>query len=157
MNLRVLILLVCSGPFLAGCATSTIEDRRTERASAYGALSGDHKSLVDEGEIEAGMSEDAVYIAWGKPDQVLHAGDRKGKTTRWIYEGTTADTHYFWEAFVVTRPDGSRVLDRRLIPRTEFRDYVSAELIFRDGELDSWKTLPRPPARRFHHAPRYGF
>jgi hypothetical protein len=157
MSKRHLFSLGCSVLLLAGCATTTIEDRKIERAGVYGALSVAQKALIDEGEIEAGISEDAVYIAWGKPDQVLQSGDKSGRTTRWIYEGTTADTHYFWEAYVITRSDGSRVLDRRMVPRTEFREYVSAELIFREGKLESWKTLPRPPSRRLHHGGRYSY
>lgn len=135
---------------LAGCATASIEKRRTERSASYEQLSDAHRELVDKGDITAGMSEDAVYIAWGKPDQVLRRGDKSGETTRWLYEGTTTDTHYYWVAYPVTLPNGRRVLDRRLAPRTEFRDYVAAELIFREGVLESWEMKARPPSRSFH-------
>lgn len=157
MITRHLLYLCCSALLLSGCVTSTIEDRRSERAGAYAALTGAQKALVDEGELEFGLSEDAVYIAWGKPDQVLHAGDKQGRTSQWIYEGTTTDTHFYWEAHVFTRSDGTRVIDRQLVPRTEFRDYVAAELVFRDGKLESWKTLPRPRSRSFHHGSRYPY
>ena len=155
--MRVAIPISCLVLVLTGCVSSTIEKRRLERADAYQSLPAGLKALVDQGELEAGMSEDAVYIAWGKPDQVLQAGDRKGKTIRWIYEGTTADTHYYWEPFVVTRRDGTRVLDRRMIPQTEFREYVAAELDFRGGALESWRTLPRPHSRRIHHGRRFPY
>jgi len=157
MKARNWFFLLGIGLLMAGCASSTIEKRRAERAAAYAVLSPKHRALVDAGKLEAGMSEDAVYIAWGKPDQIVEQGDRKGKTIKWIYEGTTADTHYFWQPYVVTRKDGRRTLDRRLVPWTEFRDYVSAELVFRNGELESWKTLPKPPSRRFHYGSRYGY
>jgi hypothetical protein len=29
------------------------------------------------------------------------------------------------------------------------RDYISAELVFKDGLLESYRTLPKPPERRF--------
>jgi hypothetical protein len=132
---------------LAGCVTSTVEKRRTERWGAYSSLTEEHKALVDQGEIEAGMSEDAVYIAWGEASQVLRSGDRKGNVTTWLYEGTTHDTHYRWRTYQLTRDDGTRYLDRRMVPITEFRDYVSAKLVFQKGELERWEMLPRPGHR----------
>lgn len=140
---------------LSGCATSTIEERRAERSAAYEQLAPDQKTRVDGGDIEVGMSEDAVYIAWGKPDQVLQSGDKSGRVTTWLYEGTTTDTHYRWVAHAVTLPDGRRVLERHLSPRTEFRDYVAAELMFREGKLAEWKTNRRPPSRSFHSGSGY--
>lgn len=131
---------------LGGCASSTIEKRRAERGSAYEALSADHRALVDKGDITVGMGEDAVYIAWGRPDQVLRRGDKAGESMRWLYEGTATDTHYYWVAQPVTLANGRTILDRRLVPRTEFRDYVAAELVFRDGKLESWETKARPPS-----------
>lgn len=142
---------------LAACATSTVEKRRAERPEVYAALSDAHRALVDKGDITVDMTEDAVYLAWGKPDQILSRGDKSGKTIRWLYEGTTSDTHYYWIAESVTLGDGRRILDRRLVPRTEFRDYVSAELVFRDGLLETWETLPRPPSRSINSGRGLGY
>ena len=146
-----MILLTVGLCLLAGCATTTVEGRRKERAGAYQALSADHRKLVDQGDIAAGMSEDAVYIAWGKPDQILRSGDKSGVKITWLYEGTTTDTHYYWQTFPSADANGRAILERRMVPQTEFRDYVSAELIFKGGELSSWRTLPRPGSRRYHH------
>ena len=68
MRSLLLILLLVS---LAGCATSSVESRRKERSSAYTSLSPEMKALVDQGRIQVGMPMDAVYIAWGKPAQIL--------------------------------------------------------------------------------------
>lgn len=142
---------------LAGCATTSIESRRAKRAEAYNALSADHKTLVDRGDITAGMNEDAIYIAWGKPDQVLRSGDQQGEKTTWLYEGTTTDTHYYWVTFPTRDATGRTILERRMAPHTEFRDYVAAELIFQNGQLTKWRTLPRPASRRYHRTDGYRF
>lgn len=142
---------------LAGCASSTIEKRRAERSAAYAALPAEQRALVDKGDIAVGMSEDAVFIAWGKPDQVLRRGDKNGESTRWLYEGTATDTHYYWVAQPVRLANGRTILDRRLAPRTEFRDFVAAEIIFRDGKLDSWEMKARPPSRSIHGDRGVGF
>ena len=60
--MKLVVLFVCV--LLAGCATSTIESRKKERAATYGALPLEQKEFVDKGQIKVGMSQDAVYIAW---------------------------------------------------------------------------------------------
>jgi hypothetical protein len=135
---------------LAGCASSTPTDpkqvakRRTEKAAAYAALSAEHQAVVDQGQIRVGLPEDAVYIAWGRPAQVLRSGDASGETMTWLYEGTTTDDYLSWNYREVIRKDGTTYLDRFLDRDINIRTYVSAELTFRDGKLASWKMLPKP-------------
>jgi hypothetical protein len=152
MNIRLREALgcLCLTLLLAGCATKpTVETRRQERAAAYGSLSDEHRQLVDEGQIKAGMSEDAVYIAWGKPAQVLQSENDSGRATTWLYEGTTTDEYVGWRYVEVAGPRGS-YLTRRMDRDYSVREYVSAELVFRDGLLQSWRTLPRPGGRTYY-------
>jgi deoxyinosine 3'endonuclease (endonuclease V) len=138
-----LIVLVCA----VGCATkSTVQTRKQERAAAYADLPVEQRQLVDQGQIQVGMNEDAVYIAWGKPAEVLRAGDAAGETVTWLYHGTTSDEYVFWRYHEVPRPGGGRYLTRHLDRDINVRDYVSAELVFREGLLASWRMLPKPPA-----------
>lgn len=127
-----------------GCATkSTVESRQLERLAAYEALPVDQRQLVAEGQIKVGMNQDAVYIAWGQPAQILSSEDESGRVNTWLYQGETTDEYLGWRYVEVTGPKGS-YLSRR--PETTFtvREYVSAELIFRDGLLQSWRTLAKP-------------
>ena len=129
---------------LAGCATRpTVESRRAERAAAYSELSPEHRQLVDAGQIKVGMNEDAVFIAWGQPAQVLQSEDGGGRVTTWLYQDTTTDEFVGWRYVEVPGPNGSH-LTRRLDRDFSVREYISAELIFRDSLLQSWRTLPRP-------------
>ncbi len=60
-------LLLLMIVFLAGCATpSTISSRERERVAAYTTFSPDVKAVVNQGEIQAGMTADAVFIAWDR-------------------------------------------------------------------------------------------
>ncbi|HTH46716.1 MAG TPA: hypothetical protein VMB21_04330 [Candidatus Limnocylindria bacterium] len=146
MRLSPIFLLLLL--FAAGCATSsTIATRRTERAAAYNALPADERALVDQGQLRTGMDEDAVYISWGKPAQVLRSGDASGERTTWLYESTTTDTYHSWHYREYPRRDGSSYIDRTLETDYNFRDYVSAELVFRGGKLQSWRMLPKPPGQ----------
>jgi hypothetical protein len=139
----LLIVMACS----AGCATkSTVQTRKQERPAAYAALPAEQQYLVDQGQIQVGLSEDAVYIAWGKPSEVLRAGDATGESVTWLYHGTTSEDYVFWRYHEVPRPGGGRYLTRHLDRDTNVREYVSAELVFREGKLESWRMLPKPPA-----------
>ena len=128
---------------LTGCQSATIESRRTQRAAGYAALRPEQQQLVDKGQIKSGMTEDAVYIAWGPAWQILR-GETDGKlTTTWIYRGTWWDEQTYWSYRTLYR-DGRHYdvsfLDRASVPR----DYVLAEVIFVEGIVRSWKMLPRP-------------
>jgi hypothetical protein len=138
---------------VVGCATakSTLETRKAERAAQYAGLSAEHRTLVDQGQIKAGMSEDAVFIAWGQPAQVLRAGDASGETVTWLYHGQTSDDFLYWRFHPVIRPDGSTYLTRNLERDVNVRAYVSAELNFRNGQLESWRALPKPPSGTYYN------
>src|SRR5947199_6785562 len=91
-----LLLLLCC-VLMAGCATNTVESRKKERQAAYNALSPEEKELVDKGQIQTGMSQDAVYIAWGPPSQILqNQAGNGGVQTVWLYEGTTMEETRYW-------------------------------------------------------------
>lgn len=127
----------------AGCATSTIEKRREERASTYTALPPEQRALVDQGQIKVGMPMEAVYIAWGKPSQIStgQASDGRNIMT-WIYHGTTWEEHRYWNyhygrgRYAYPTP----TLDYDYIPRS----YVAAEVVFENSVVKSWRNLTQP-------------
>jgi hypothetical protein len=153
MNVNRLLRWIIALPLLAalaGCSSPSATDpkliakRRTERSAAYAALSDDHRSQVDSGQIKVGMNEDAVYIAWGVPAQVLRSGDSSGERTTWLFHSSTTDEYLFWRYREVPRKDGTVFLERFLDRDYNYRDYVSAELVFSGGQLQSWRMLPKP-------------
>ena len=132
--------------FAAGCAsTPTLEERRIERAAAYAALSPAEKALVDKGQIGLGMNEDAVFIAWGAPDEIVHSEDANGRLTRWLYRGTYFKEQRYWTFREVPTASGGRnVFERYLETTLDSRSYVSSEITFKDGAVLRWRTLPKP-------------
>ena len=64
---------------LCGCVTSTVEKRKQERAGVYSGLAPELQAAVDQGKIKVGMGMDAVYIAWGKPAQILTGESSQGE------------------------------------------------------------------------------
>ena len=128
---------------LTGCATSTVESRKHERMAAYSSLSPEMKSLVDQKRIKVGMSMDAVYIAWGKPSQILTGESSQGNTVTWLYHGTYLEAHRYW----TSRP---YFHGRYCYPETYLesdyypRSYVRAEVVFENGVVKEWRSLPQP-------------
>jgi hypothetical protein len=119
----------------AGCATtSTIASREKERAVAYDSLSPEIKALVNQGQIRAGMSTNAVYMAWGPPAEVLQNGNQQGVFTTWIYYGGFLEETRYWA--------GRRY--PYLAYDYEPRTYIQAEIVFANGVVQSWRTLPQP-------------
>lgn len=128
---------------VTGCKSSTVETRRVERSAAYSSLPADQRELVDKGQIRVGMSQDAVYIAWGKPAQVVASEDKSGRKTQWLYHGTWLEENRYWSYREVSR-DGRTYLERYLDRDYNPRDYIRAEITFQNGVVASWRTLPRP-------------
>lgn len=91
------------------------------------------QTLVNQGQVRRGMTPDAVYIAWGKPSQVLQQEDQRGLVMFWLYHGGWMEETRYWTYY-------SRAPITDYQPRT----YVSAEITFVNGIVDSWRTLPKP-------------
>ena len=68
---------------LASC--STTETRISGHPEIYQTLPSRDQALVSQGQIRAGMTMDAVWLAWGTPDQKIpdNMGDRPTET--WVY------------------------------------------------------------------------
>jgi hypothetical protein len=67
----------------SGC--STVESRIAEHPDLYHSLSARQQQLVANGQITPGMPRDAVYLAWGTPDQRVEGAMRGQLTETWIY------------------------------------------------------------------------
>jgi hypothetical protein len=84
IHLRALILILsASAIVLTGC--STTETRISEHPEIFQTLSPRDQELVKAGKIREGMSQNAVWLAWGAPDQKA-TGVASGRPVEtWIY------------------------------------------------------------------------
>jgi len=125
-------LLLLLSLWLNGCATSnTVQSRTKERAAVYSSLPAELKALVDAGQIKVGMPMDAVYIAWGQASDVVQNESEAGSETVWLYHGAWMDETRYWT-------------HRRLVHDYLGRTYVRAEVVFVNGVVKAWRTLPQP-------------
>ena len=76
---------------LSACSVGP-QSRADARPAAFRQLSPGDRQLVLNGQIRDGMSQDAVYIAWGAPDRTFQ-GRHEGKPFEsWIYLTTRTST-----------------------------------------------------------------
>ncbi len=75
--------IAASALILASC--STTETRISRHPEIYQTLSSSDQALVSQGQIRAGMSQNAVWLAWGSPDRKIVGNMRGRPTETWIY------------------------------------------------------------------------
>jgi hypothetical protein len=88
MNRRIfptamVVALAGSALILTGC--STVESRISDHPEVYQSLGPTDQQLVSQGQIRAGMPADAVWLAWGSPEQKVVGNMRGHPTETWIY------------------------------------------------------------------------
>lgn len=138
-----LAILGLTALVLTGCATSTIESRKQERYAAYAALTPEFRAAVDQGRIKVGLPMDAVFIAWGKPSQALTGESSHGSTVTWLYHGTHLQEYRYWSYRYIRYGDRcwpEPYLEHDYYPRS----YVRAEVVFENGVVKEWRSLPAP-------------
>ncbi|MBA3964164.1 MAG: hypothetical protein H0X40_20015 [Chthoniobacterales bacterium] len=88
----LLAWLAASMLVLSGC--STVRSRIDENRAGFDRLSPQDRALVSEGKIRGGMSQEAVYIAWGRPQQKAVGAVHNVPTETWVYLiATTVPTY----------------------------------------------------------------
>jgi hypothetical protein len=80
-------VIVASTVLLCGC--STPESRISEHRDLYASLPASHQQLVAQGQIAPGMSRNAVWLAWGSPEQKVNGFARGQATESWVYYSYT--------------------------------------------------------------------
>src|SRR2546421_6808100 len=81
---KILLLgLAAVGLCLTSC--ETVENRISEHQDMFNSLSPRDQALVRQGKIRSGMSTNAVWLAWGSPEQKTVGEMRGHPSETWIY------------------------------------------------------------------------
>ncbi|MFC5457006.1 hypothetical protein [Prosthecobacter fluviatilis] len=81
-----LCLAVIVTTFFVQCS-STPRTRIEKNPQMFSKLSSKDRELVSHGLIREGMTRDAVFLAWGRPDSVSVGINRGKESENWTYEG----------------------------------------------------------------------
>lgn len=135
------LLLGLASGLMVAC--STIQSRIQDNPDAFYTLSTEDQELVLGGNIREGFSRDAVFIAWGRPDEEIQGQEQGAFTERWIYLASQTDV--IPDYMYVTRYDrGRRYVERVYDPIYIESRYPYRSVTFRDGRVVAWESFTRP-------------
>ena len=83
-------LLLAAAAFLPGC--STTDSRAQQNPQIMSRLSANDRALVLSGRVREGLSPEAAYIAYGRPDRIYRGTLRGQPHESWVY--TTREVRY---------------------------------------------------------------
>jgi hypothetical protein len=142
--MKCLPILFAATTLLMASCTSTVAGRIEHNPEIYTALSARHKELVQQGQIEEGMTKKAVFIAWGRPDRASR-GSKSGKAfEKWSYTGydPTYTPGFAYGAGYWGRGYRGCHYDRSFLyePMLMYVPYEEARVEFLDGTVSAWST-----------------
>jgi len=70
---------------LFSSACSTVQSRIDRNPEMFAALPADDQALVLQGQVEEGMNQEAVFLAWGAPDREIVRSREGRQVDIWIY------------------------------------------------------------------------
>ena len=132
----------------ASCAPSTPAARIAARPSMFERLPEKQKQLVERGQIDKGMSTDAVYLAWGSPSREYEGSENGISTLRWDYAGSTpVYTNSFYGGWGGGYGYGYGRYGRHGYPYSGYGlgseityvPYRRASVLFKGGRVSSWE------------------
>ena len=134
VSVALTIGIAASALIFTGCATT--EARISQHPEMYQRLSARDQALVSQRQIRPGMTLDAVWLAWGTPDQKIPGDVRGHSTETWVYlRYETPPSYggpYYYGPF-----------DWSYIP-PKF-PYPSKGVTFANGRVVYFRNLPPPP------------
>jgi hypothetical protein len=146
------LLLGVAVLYLTGCTASTPLARAQKNPGMLESLSPSDRELVMKSTIAEGMSKDAVFLAWGKPDAVTTGSEGGRPTETWRYAilrpvypglgfGLGYGYGYGYRRGGYIAPYGSFPLSPGYVPQT------ASVVRFKNGRVSAWETIDGPAPR----------
>lgn len=140
--MKTLLSALSAGLLFASCAPSTPQARIQRQPEKFAALSAKHQDLVQQGRIDRGMSQDAVFLAWGSPSRVFQGSQNNRQSERWDYSGSrpvTVNTFHgsYGRFYGPCRGRGFSSVGWG--PEIAYIPYHIGSVWFIDNQVDSWE------------------
>ncbi len=126
---------------LVSCQSATPASRIAENPVLFQSLPTEQQNLVQQGRISEGMSQDAVFLAWGAPNNAPYVGQQNGKNiTRWVYTyqepvmTTPTWGASYWGPHGWYEPGFYTGMSTIYVPRT------AATVLFENNKVVSWES-----------------
>lgn len=147
MKTKTLILMLLSGAFLGltGCATP--QSRIKKNPELYQALPPEVRANVQEGNVQIGYTQDAVYLALGQPDRKYSRTTFDGNTQiwSWVDYDYHTDRQRVSARFNVRDSEGRvhRVSDSVWVDVKQAREYETKRVEIADGVVKAIEDITR--------------
>lgn len=141
-TMKKLLAALSAGLLMVSCAPSTPQTRIQREPGKFEALNPKQRSLVEQGQISRGMSQDAVYLAWGRPSRILQGSKNGRQTERWDYAGSRP---VYYPSFYGSYGRYYGPYHRHgyygfgMGPEVAYVPYRIASVWFIDGRVDAWE------------------
>jgi hypothetical protein len=140
--MKKLLFALSIGLLFTSCAPSTPQTRIQQQPQKFEALGPKHRQLVEKGLIDRGMSQDAVYLAWGAPSRTFQGSKNNRLTERWDYSGSRpvySNTFYgsYGRYYGPYRRYGYSGIGWG--PEVAYIPYRIGSVWFIDNKVDSWE------------------
>lgn len=153
MKAIIATLTLATTTFLSSCATpSTPQTRIDANPALYQALPKKHQALVSQGKLTKGMSEPAVFLAWGNPSSKSEGMRNDDLYQTWTYSHLTPHlSHSIHSGFGYGHGFGyGRYVRYRspyygfgVSPRVFYTRKPVAKVSFRNGKVREWERRTR--------------
>lgn len=127
------------------CRSATPATRIAENPVLFRSLPEAQQQLVQQGRIAEGMSQDAVFLAWGAPNTAPYVGQKNGKSViRWVYtynEPVPVTSNWgpgWWGPYGGWYGPYGIDTGTAYIPRT------AASVLFENNKVVSWEQRNKP-------------
>lgn len=139
--MKPLALLLPAVVLFAACAPITPEARIAASPDAYNALNSRHQALVRQGQIDTGMTADAVRLAWGDPSRQYEGSDAGRPTQVWEYHRSKPvySTNYY--GYYGYGPYGRHGYAVDIAPEIAYIPYRMGTVWFRSGRVVKWERV----------------
>jgi len=148
--MKLVLAAALSVLVFASCAPSTPDARIAAQPAMFERLPAKHQNLVRQGQIDKGMTTDAVYLAWGRPNREYEGSENGASTLRWDYAGSTpVYTNSFYGGWGGGYGYGYGRYGRYAYPyggygygfgpEVTYVPYRRASVLFKGGRVTSWE------------------
>lgn len=125
---------------VTACQSPSPVSRIAENPVLYQSLSPSEQSLVQQGQICRGMSPEAVFLAWGRPNTKPYVGEKDGRRIeRWVYTQERPVTIFtdnwpapYWGPYGGWY--GGMGMSTAYVPEN------AASVLFENGKVVSWES-----------------